>query len=525
LENADMAVIDAEETTEGALYTYKVLSSGSMAWLMVRYCYLDSLIVLDDPSIPRAPSILIDEVRPDKRYVRFTTATAGAEIWYQLGHEATVENVRTVTNISLSNDTTGGVPAVYDTLTYYDRYTVDTILWTNYELYDQNYNIEVDATAPYVRAYSSYLGKESLEITRKIDTEGTIDLNTPVITYVGSTAAGKQFVITVDNGDKLDSQPIYYTLPGGELTAYTDTLVVPNGVYGWMTAFAQMTSCTTSSTAYRYIDGRDAYNETYEAVVAETEALPTAAADLEFANVAELSAEQTAALTPTGNIYFHKQVHANYNSLVLPFNLTTANLESGAVKVTDASGKSLVRGTDYELARIQKSTDYTNIAADLAAGKLTHTANIVNSHTYLLKVADNLVGQDLIFVSAAGTTISVSKPSFSAYAADGSWNVVNNSTFAPIVTEVPVYYVNDAGDALVRQDAGFVIAPFTSAVIADEATTAATAFIPLISGATAIESIGADLEQQGVVFDMMGRRVQDMKAGHIYIIGGKKVMR
>jgi hypothetical protein len=354
---------------------------------------------------------------------------------------------------------------------------------------------------------------------------GTIDLVEPVITFVENTDAGKRFVITAATSDEFNGQPINYTLPGGTSTMYTDTLLVANNVYGWMSAVCELDGQEPSTTTYRYLDARASYNEPYVAIVAESDTLPAVVADLEFANVAELSVTQKSAVTPTGNIYFHKQVHANYNSLVLPFNLTTANLESGAVKVTDASGKSLVRGTDYELARIQKSTDYTNIAADLAAGKLTHTANIVNSHTYLLKVADNLVGQDLIFVSAAGTTISVSKPSFSAYAADGSWNVVNNSTFAPIVTEVPVYYVNDAGDALVRQDAGFVIAPFTSAVIADEATTAATAFIPLISGATAIESIGADLEQQGVVFDMMGRRVQDMKAGHIYIIGGKKVMR
>jgi hypothetical protein len=44
----------------------------------------------------------------------------------------------------------------------------------------------------------------------------------------------------------------------------------------------------------------------------------------------------------------------------------------------------------------------------------------------------------------------------------------------------------------------------------------------LVAGATGIENIDAELREQGMIFDLMGRRVLSPKAGQVYLRDGKK---
>jgi hypothetical protein len=521
-----VAEADVTETTAGSVYTYNIIARGTIAWSMARYGYLDSIIVYSDPNQPKVPTITLESAKGGKRYVSFATSTQGGDIYYSLGSYSVEEKTDTITVEYLKNDTIGGVEPIYGTSTSYRTYNDTTYTWSDYELYDTRYTVELDETTPYVRAYTFFMGQKSDIAERTIEVGTVLTLNTPTIKYVGSSEAGKQFIITVDNSDKLEGNPqnIYYTLPGGELTAYTDTIVVPNDVYGWMTAISKLDGCNADTPAYRYLDARESYNETYQAVLAESDSLPGEAADLEIADIATLNASLNAAFKPSGRIYFHKTVHAGYNALVLPFAMTTANLENGTVKVTDETGKALTRGTDFEVVRIQASTSFTTLADDLAAGTNVHTGNLVaNTQSYLLKVADALVGHELIFVSGENAqNLSINKVDLTTVPEEGKWLVKNNATFAPVVAEVPVYLVNEDGTALVRQEAGAVVAPYSYAVIAADSFT--DEIIPLIGTATSINAINMELQEEGLIFDMMGRRVTNPQAGKVYLRNGKKFM-
>jgi hypothetical protein len=481
---------DVIETLDGSVYTFTGLQRGTLAVSMARYGYLDSIVISNNMNAPMVPTIHLDSVNGSSRFVSFTASPEDATITYAYGAKIG-----------------------------------DKVIWGKDVIY-QGGLVELSGIMTLVRARTWTADDVSDYETRAFE-KGTIQLNQPVITYVGATAAGKQFVITVDNSKLVDANPpqgIYYTLPGAEPVAYTDTITVPNTVYGWLTAVSQQSGFDTSVPAYRYLDARDSYAETYVAVTTETNTLPAEAGDLEIADIATIDAALNEAFKPAGRIYFHKAVHAGYNSLVLPFALTTANLESGAVKVTDETGKSLTRGTDYEVVRLQASTSFSTLAADLAAGTLAYTGNLVaNTNAYLLKVADALVGHELIFVSGeAAQTLSINKVDLSTVPAEGKWLVKNNATFAPVVAEVPVYLVNEEGTALVRQEAGAVVPPYSYAVIAAESFTDEQ--IPLIGSATGIDNLQMELQESGLIFDLQGRRVTEPKAGNVYFRNGKKFM-
>jgi hypothetical protein len=519
-----VATKDVAESVDNSVYTYRIVAAGTLALTMARYGYLDSIIVSSDPNMPKTPKVVLQRADNETRYVAMSVETLGGDIYYSVGVPNIQVNETSVTTQYLTNDTVGGVAPIYaDTVIV--TVTNDTIVeWSEYQLYGGK-EVAVAPEVQYVKAYTLYQDNKSDEVTLELPM-GVLTVNDPVITFVEKVEGGKVFEISVDNSNITAENPqaIYYTLPGAEPVLYKGKITIPDTMYGWMTAVSAPEGYEASSTVYRYLDARASYNETYEAVVAETEVLPAEAADFEIADVATLNATLNAAFKPSGRIYFHKNVHAGYNMLVLPFSMTNTNLNNGSVYVTDAAGNVLTRGEDYTIYRIQATTAFDNIESALEAGTLTHTGNIVaNTQSYMIKVADALVGQDLIFVSLQNAqTISINSVDLTTAPAEGKFRVVNNATFAPVVAEIPVYLLNEAGDALVLQPAGSLLTPFSIAVVADESFNAAHTVLPLVAGATGIENIDAELREQGMIFDLMGRRVLSPKAGQVYLRDGKK---
>jgi hypothetical protein len=477
--------------TSGNDVYYKATADGMLNVAMNRYYTIHQIGVYQSSDLTNIPTISVVSANNGDRTLEIACTTKGADIFY-------------------ATATT----------------TDSTTEWSEYIPYTEPITISETTTFKTYATYQDVDSDESEAITVEAGT--VISLNEPIIKFVEKTASGKKFEITVDNSELIDSNPqgIYYTLPGAEPVLYSGPFEVADTTYGWMTAISQIEGYEASGLAYRYLDARESYNETYEAVTAETAEMPAEAADLEIADIATLNASLNAAFKPSGRIYFHKAVHAGYNALVLPFGMTTANLENGTVKVTDEAGTVLTRGTDYEVVRLQATTEFSTLATDLAARKNVHTGNLVaNTNSYLLKVSDALVGQELIFVSGENAqNLSINKVDLSSLAGEGKWLVKNNATFAPVASEVPVYLVNEDGSALVLHQAGTVVPPYSYAVIGDSATVASTSVIPLIEGATSIESLNKELIEQGVIFDLMGRQVDTPKAGTIYLRNGKKFM-
>ncbi len=488
--------LDAAQTSGNDL-VYRVTADGNSGWEMTRYHYIHTIGVYDDPTVTAIPEIGVSKVDGVNRYVGITSRTLGADIYYTIGTEEYADITEMVVDTTLLNDTIGGIAPEfkYDT-TYVKTGTDTTIVYGEYALYTEP--LHITATT-HIKAYATYQDVDSDPATATIETGTTVKIAKPVITYVGTAEGGKQFTITVDNSDVLSTPetPIYYTLAGGEKTLYEGTLTVANDVYGWLTATAELEGYETSEAANRYVDARETYNEVYEALRAADKVMPTEVADVEFDNVAGLNLAQEAALVPTGRAYVHYTMHAGYNAIVVPFNMTSANLENGTVKITDAAGKALVRGTDFTFHRIQATTDYTTIEAQLAAGELLHTGNLVgNTQSYLIQVADEYVGQDLIFVSTEKPTLGIQQNSFEALAAEGKFKVVNNRRFQPATATVPVFVVNDKGTKMVRQDAGAVIPAFSFALIADSAFTHDNSEIRLLD--TSFKHVYKDLAQDTI---------------------------
>jgi hypothetical protein len=475
--------------TSGNDVYYKATADGMLNVAMNRYYTIHQIGVYQSSDLTNIPTISVVSANNGDRTLEIACTTKGADIFY-------------------ATATT----------------TDSTTEWSEYIPYTEPITISETTTFKTYATYQDVDSDESEAITVEAGT--VISLNEPIIKFVEKTASGKKFEITVDNSELIDSNPqgIYYTLPGAEPVLYSGPFEVADTTYGWMTAISQIEGYEASGLAYRYLDARESYTETYQTVTAESDSLPAEAGDLELADIATLNASLNAAFKPAGRIYMHKTVHAGYNSLVLPFGMTAANLENGTVKVTDETGKTLTRGTDFVVVRIQASTDFATLGDSLAAGALVHTGNLVaNTNSYLLKVADELVGHELIFVSGTNAqNLAINKVDLTKVPDEGKWLVKNNATFAPVASEVPVYLVNEEGTALVRQEAGTVVPPYSIAVIAAESFTDEQ--ISLLGSPTGIDALQKDLRESGIVFDLMGRRVTDLKAGNVYFRNGQKFM-
>ena len=46
----------------------------------------------------------------------------------------------------------------------------------------------------------------------------------------------------------------------------------------------------------------------------------------------------------------------------------------------------------------------------------------------------------------------------------------------------------------------------------------------ILSGTTVVEEVVLDAQEAEAIFDLMGRRVETMTKGEIYIVNGKKVI-
>ena len=233
-------------------------------------------------------------------------------------------------------------------------------------------------------------------------------LATPVITFIEdeNDIINKRFSISVDNSKVVSSPiaPIYYTLPNGELTLYTEPISIEPTTIGWLSAICALDGYETSVPVRRYIDNRETYTESYVVLDNNVASLPVETGDFEIDYESGLNAEITQSLKTSGRIYMHRKAENGYINLVLPFAMLKANFENGTVYVTDANGKKLEKGIDFTIYKIEGDE---NPVGEIYEGNI-----VANNNGYYVKVSDNLIDKELIFVSAPGVTISVTNPTY-----------------------------------------------------------------------------------------------------------------
>ena len=438
-----VGVLDVNLSDDDTL-VYRIVSPGNLVFNMARYHNIHYISAYSDPNVTKDVEFSISKCDNEKRYVRIETATSEAEIYYRLGEETS-----DILTDSFGNDS-----------------IVDTTILGEYTLYTEPVEISSNTR---IGAYATYQDVASEEIVKSFEAGTIIKLPNPVITYTTeqSQSGSKNFTISVDNS-KVTATPtssLYYILPGQEPKLYEGSITVDASQVGWLTAYSECSGYKTSDLAKRYIDSRESYTETYVVIDKEISSMPTTIGDLEIDYSSDINVSQQASVSVDGRIYLHRVANKGSINVVLPFAMLNSNFTNGKVYVTDADGNILERGKDFWTYKLE---------ADAEPVSEIYTGNLVaNTAGYLVKVKTELIGKEIIFVSAPATvTLGLNQSTFTQ--PDKGYSVKTNRRFEPVILNIPAYLLNEEGTAfeLIVPDAekGIfpIVPPFQACILADE---------------------------------------------------------
>ena len=435
------AVLDATLTDADTL-VFRMIAPGALVLSCTRYYYTHAITVYSDPNVTKDVEYSIEKCDGPKRYVKITCATPDSQIYYRTGIPAS----------EIVTDEDG------------NETVIDKTEFSEYVLYTDPVEI---AETTVVGAYGTYQDVDSDEVQQIFEAGTTVVLNTPVIKFTDTEDVSvKLFEITVDNSKVVASPEaqIYYTIPGQDAKLYEAPVAVSSDIVGWMTASASLDGYDTSLDARRYLDSRSSYTETYLAINHTTAAMPSyAIGDIEIDYNKDINVSQTEAAKAEGRVYFHCVAKNGVIHVVLPFAMTNAAFDKGDVKVTDAKGRTLTKGTDFKFYKIENSDN--PIQNEL-------TGNILANTGYVVKVIGELSNEEIIFVSATGITFGLNQTTFNQPAS--GYSVKVNRRLIPVKLDIPAYILNEAQNVyeliIPDSEAGIfpVIAPYQSCILADE---------------------------------------------------------
>ncbi|MBP5213264.1 MAG: hypothetical protein J6032_01440 [Bacteroidales bacterium] len=489
-------VLDAAASA-GNEYVFTVTGNGVATINLPRYWYIHKVGVYNSSEVTSNPVIKVGKVDGTRRWVGISTITEHADIYYAI--------------VETKEDNTQVIG--------------------EYQLYTEPFEITETTT---VAAYANCMDVLSDVVTETIELDNQIiKLNRPVITWAGTTAT---FSATVDNSDVMAAPEadLYYTVAGGEEVKAEGEIVVPAANYGWMKVVAKAAGYEDSDPAWRYADGRESYTEPYLALYNASDTIP---ANIDKMGDVEIKAgldldSVPAAFKSAGRIYFHVATTNYYGNLVAPFAMSNTDLESGAVAVLDGNGKKLTRGTEYVVYNMVANTTGTPTSGTFANNELVNslllegdgmvrTGNITAKGNFLVKVAEDIAGKDLILQSKAAQQFPTSTVSFVQPTAEGSWKLVANGRLETATADFDVYVLNETGTKFEKSR---TVAPWQTAILLDAASTETIAEFVLVDNAVGIGNVDAPVFETGAIYDLQGRKVQKIQKGQIYIINGARFM-
>ena len=483
--------------SSGNEYVYTVTANGVASITLPRYWYIHSAGVYNSSEVTSDPVISVGKVDGLRRWVGITTLTEHANIYYAFVNE--VDSAQVV---------------------------------GEYQLYTEPFEITETTT---ISAYAECMDVLSDVVTTTVELDNQlIQLNRPVITWAEKTAT---FNVEVDNSDVMASPvaDIYYTVAGGQEVKAEGEIVVPAANYGWMKVVAKAAGYEDSEPAWRYADGRASYNEPYLSLYNASDTIPAnidKVGDVEIKAGLELDSVP-GAFKPAGRLFFHVATNKYFGNIVAPFAMSTANLDNGTVAVLDGNGTQLTRGTEYVVYNMVAGTSGTPTSgtfeknelanATLLSGEdLVRTGNITAKGNFLFKVAEEIAGKDLILQSTAAQQFPASTITFVQPTAEGSWKLTANAAFATATTDFDVYVINAEGTKFEKTR---TVGPWQTAILLDPASTETIAEFVLVEGELVnIETVATPNFEEGVIYDLQGRKVQKIQKGQIYIINGARFM-
>lgn len=479
---------------------YDILADGNVAFKMTRYYYVRYIGVYTKEGYVYSPDFAVvgyDGVNPK---VEITSITPNVDLYYAVAKQDTII-----------------LPAVDGT----DSLTFEMQPFSEFQKYEGVITLNA---ASVIKAYAVLGDQQSAESESAL-IELAPEIKAPAVAIVAEEGLVK--IALTDVNPATVAAKLYVQTPESEAWNEVEgEYVVDAAAYGWyeFKAVADGIGESAVNTSV-YVDARETYNNTYAAVRGEFAAIPVGAADVEYAAGVVVAGEYPAEdVAISGIQYFHKNVHANYNGLVLPFAFNV-----GTSVVTDAAGNALTYGEDYKIYKFAV-VNTTAIPTAAAAKLLTEenanaeecyvaegTGITANSKVYLVP-ADKYVGQDLIFQSAAGLSLPVAQ--IATFNPGTTYRIIANQQFAEYALPNNAYVISADGTQLECVAAGTILAPFEVAIQIKDAVVGST--IALGSNSfTDIKAIETKVEAQAA-FDLQGRAAGKDAKG--LLIQGNKVI-
>lgn len=271
-------------------------------------------------------------------------------------------------------------------------------------------------------------------------------------------------ILKTTKDSRLKKYYLKYRIPGETdfKTATQDTMVICTP--GWLEAYTVAEGKDDSALAQMYIDYRTAYGTTYTAVTPSSPVIPDEAGDLEFWNASEVEVATypKSKVKSYGNIYFHKQMHAGYNILVVPF-------EGGCSinDVYDYRGLPLTQGEDIWIYELNSEIS----AEKLFDGTLLVSGDLDAKKAYLVKVKPEMEGKDLILKSAKEDYFGVNNDDFTVSSYD-KITAVKCKRYQTITTNKTCYVLNASGTAFERKTGTKTIEKMSAVLFAPSSFTA-----------------------------------------------------
>lgn len=321
-------------------------------------------------------------------------------------------------------------------------------------------------------------------------------------------------ILKTTKDSRLKKYYLKYRIPGETdfKTATQDTMVICTP--GWLEAYTVAEGKDDSALAQMYIDYRTAYGTTYTAVTPSSPVIPDEAGDLEFWNASEVEVATypKSKVKSYGNIYFHKQMHAGYNILVVPF-------EGGCSinDVYDYRGLPLTQGEDIWIYELNSEIS----AEKLFDGTLLVSGDLDAKKAYLVKVKPEMEGKDLILKSAKEDYFGVNNDDFTVSSYD-KITAVKCKRYQTITTNKTCYVLNASGTAFERKTGTKTIEKMSAVLFAPSSFTASEIRLAVDPEMTITPENGTTVNGLNVIELSVDPAYKLEVADAEYIKGGKK---
>ena len=357
-------------------------------------------------------------------------------------------------------------------------------------------------------------------------------IEAPTVTFAAVIDTLTRSFSVKDNTSELVSATLYYQPIGAtEANVLEESTIQPDSAaYGWFSVYAQVGDLK-SATAYRYVDSRTVYNEPYVGFCGVGNSFPAEIADFEATVGATIVGDYPTSPVPTtGTQRIHVATKGeNYAAVILPFSFTT-----GTNVVTNAKGDTLEYGVDYQFVTIHTRTaQNADNNADLTL--LTTFRNVESAvrakgvafqagKSVLVKALTEKVGNEIVLHSLPTAPIAVGT-AITKVPTNGGWRIVSNNRYQDLALETPAYVLNDDGTKFVYTE-NPIVGSLSVAILVDPASVDALGKQILLvdDGSSVIETIAAEGQNTGNIYDLQGRKVQQVVNGQMYIVNGKRLI-